>query len=258
MDPRNLDDDALTRLLSMTTELLIYSRLAGRLVTSSWPTRNGIKIRDKGLTSYLHGCGLFMECFCAFQSDSLHPKSCQIVVSNVTQDVLDAALKVSNFTEIQKKSLLTSSYPGLPTLASGNAPDMETLSSTLDTPLYEGTKRHSAPFTRLQKDIPPSNPRYIEIDEIYPSQTHRRQSAPVARPSRIAMDPVSQLSSPSSRGDAMEEKEAKNLRRLIDGQGVSEEVWDEIVERCAKCRLVFTSTALEKNAQRCLGRLTIL
>ncbi|KAJ7690227.1 hypothetical protein B0H17DRAFT_1134490 [Mycena rosella] len=189
MDPRNLDDDALTRLLRMTTELLIYSRLAGRLVTSSWPTRNGIKIRDKGLTSYLRGCGLFMECFCAFQSDSLHPKSCQIVVSNVTQDVLDAALKIMVFSEFHRD------------------PEEIAFDIVLSRPSHSWYK------------------------------THRRQSAPVARPSRIAMDPVSQRSSPSSRGDAMEEKEAKNLRRLIDGQGVSEEVWDEIVERCAKCSL---------------------
>lgn len=80
-------------------------------------------------------------------------------------------------------------------------------------------RRQSSPYARLQRDIPSSNSRYIEIDE-YRAPQNRRASAPVAGPSRIPMElvprpaPVPLL----VHVDAMEGKEAKVLKKVLAGQ----------------------------------------
>ncbi|KAJ6561640.1 hypothetical protein B0H19DRAFT_1259307 [Mycena capillaripes] len=117
-----------------STELVVYSRLDEMAVSCSWPTHNGTKIKPTGFKAYLRNRGLFIECFCAFTSDRLHPFSCQLVVSKVTGHVLAFCHFSSarcgfkmNLTRIYRKCLLVSSYPGLPTLASGQLPETETL-----------------------------------------------------------------------------------------------------------------------------------
>ncbi|KAJ7814839.1 hypothetical protein B0H14DRAFT_2603878 [Mycena olivaceomarginata] len=300
----NIDEEALVEHQKSSTELVVYSRLAEKAVTVSWPQHNGNKIQPHGLKLYLRARGLFLECFCGFQSDRLHPKSCQIVVSSVTEDIFGfchhdsprCAFKI-NLTSVYKTCLLKSSYPHLPTLQSGGAPDMETLLVAFNlrrfprqdiAPHFEGylgehtsfypaetrqlsgtfllrgsssrkpkaTYRRHSPYTRLQRQIPASNTRYFEIDNLYP--TRQTQTAPVfganhaiAGPSSIPMDSVS---APLHRvGD----KEGKYLRKLMNGEGISAEVWDGLVETCTKCGSVFTSSALKNHNKRCLGTLVI-
>jgi hypothetical protein len=53
------------------------------------------------------------------------------------------------------------------------------------------------------------------------------------------------------------DKEGKYLRKLMNGEGISAEVWDGLVETCTKCGSVFTSSALKNHNKRCLGTLVI-
>ncbi|KAJ7848968.1 hypothetical protein B0H14DRAFT_3867071 [Mycena olivaceomarginata] len=110
-------DDELVILQRSATELVIYCRLAGIVVTISWPTHNG------GLRAWLLARGLFIECFCGFTSHRTEPKPCRFVVSKVTGDVFGfchyaqaRCLFKINFTEVHDTCLLTSEYPDLPTL----------------------------------------------------------------------------------------------------------------------------------------------
>ncbi|KAJ7800658.1 hypothetical protein B0H14DRAFT_2616012 [Mycena olivaceomarginata] len=233
----NIDEEALVEHQKSSTGLVVYSRLAEKAVTVSWPQHNGNKIQPHGLKLYLRARGLFLECFCGFQSDRLHPKSCQIVVSSVTEDIFGfchhnsprCAFKI-NLTSIYKTCLLKLSYPHLPTLQSGGAPDMETLLVAFNlrrfprqdiAPHFEGylgehtsfypaeTRQLSGTFllrgsssrkpkeadSRIQHPL-------FEIDNLYP--TRQMQTAPVfgvnhaiAGPSSIPMD--SGLRSPSPR-----------------------------------------------------------
>ncbi|KAF8205449.1 hypothetical protein K438DRAFT_2096818 [Mycena galopus ATCC 62051] len=130
----NIDEDTLTQHQKTSTELIVYSHLAEKVVTVSWPLHNGYKIKPQGIKNYLRAHGLFLECFCSFQSDCHHPRSCQIVVSSITGDVFgfchyDSARCTSkiNFSNIHKKCLLKASYVHLPTLQSGEVPDTKTL-----------------------------------------------------------------------------------------------------------------------------------
>ncbi|KAJ7227549.1 hypothetical protein C8J57DRAFT_1252460 [Mycena rebaudengoi] len=266
-------DPAILHLQLTSTEILVYSRTAKRLVIISWPTHNGYMIRAHRLKDWLRARGLFLECFCGFTSDYNHPRSCQIVVSSVTKDVFafchfdqpKCGFKI-NFSKIESKVLLKSSFGHLPTLHSGDIPDMTTLLATFTlrkypsndmaphfegyfgehismyppgtqqlsgpiiprAPSRRGTKRrHSSPYVRYQKSIPSSNARYLEIDEIddfYPRQpplTAPARFAPVAGPSRIPMESISQASSSRIRPEG----EERCLRKLLAGDGVSETAW---------------------------------
>ncbi|KAJ6478013.1 hypothetical protein DFH09DRAFT_1341998 [Mycena vulgaris] len=191
-----------------------------------------------GLKNVLRAHGLFLECFCGFLSDRLNPKSCQIILSSATGDVLGFCHYDSprcgffiNFTEIYNKCFLTSVYGHLPTLASGNVPDMDALcvAFTLHqllaqgiAPHFEGyfgehisefptgtrqqsgpllkrtpshgrssTRRHSTPYARMQKEVPASNQRYLEIDDGYPRNRQVQTAPAFAGPSRILMKSAS-------------------------------------------------------------------
>ncbi|KAJ7884701.1 hypothetical protein B0H13DRAFT_1889833 [Mycena leptocephala] len=244
----------------------------------------------------------------------VHPKSCMLVESEVTGDVLAfchyeigrCGFKI-NLTDIHRKSLLTSGYRGLPTLASGNTPETDTLlvAFTLRqfpdqdlVPHFEGYlgehiskypsgtrqlsgpllvrrrlnapamnhRRKSSPYIRYQKQIPASNPRYLEIDDI-PRQV---QTAPARAPIRNAEAGPSRLptESASQRGPApfplrLESlepvgKEVKLLRKLIAGNGISEEALDGLLEKCTKCRRYFMACALKAHIKMCLGEVVLV
>ncbi|KAJ7292093.1 hypothetical protein C8J57DRAFT_1492573 [Mycena rebaudengoi] len=277
----------------------------------------GVKILASGLKQYLRTRGLFLECFCAFGSDANEPRSSQIVVSNVTNDVFGfchfnpsrCEFKI-NFSKVYRTSLLKSSFNGLPTLASGNVPDTGSLlvafvlqsfppeeiaphfeeyfgehiseypngTSQLSGPFLPRrrsntqssarTRRHSSPYARMQKQVPSSNRRYWEIDDLYPSETRQVHTAPariprgdaVAGPSRLPIESASHtapfpLSLP---GNIAEGKEVKFLRKLIAGQGVAENIWDGLFEKCTMCKRMFTATALKEHIKYCLGEIIIL
>ncbi|KAJ7212455.1 hypothetical protein C8J57DRAFT_1604151 [Mycena rebaudengoi] len=300
-----MDEHTISRHQRTSTELVVFSRLAEQVVTISWPTNKGVKILASGLKNYRRTRGLFIECFCAFGSDANEPRSSQIVVSNVTDDVFVCVIVSShstqsliaselvNFSKVYRTSLLKSSFNGLPTLASGNVPDtgsllvafvLQSFPPEEIAPHFEdyfgehiseypnGTlqlsgpflprrrsntqssahRRHSSPYARVQMQTPSSNRRYWEIDDVYPSQTRQAHTAPariprgnaVAGPSRLPIESASHtapfpLSLP---GNITEGKEAKFLRKLIVGQGVAENIWDGLFEKCTMCKRVFTAT----------------
>jgi hypothetical protein len=66
------------------------------------------------------------------------------------------------------------------------------------------------------------------------------------------------VSAPLCGGGGSGSREDKYLRKLIDGKGISDEVWNGLVEKCSKCRSVFTASALKVHVKRCLGLITIL
>ncbi|KAJ7814010.1 hypothetical protein B0H14DRAFT_3878907 [Mycena olivaceomarginata] len=108
----------------------------------------------------------------------------------------------------------------------------------------------------MQKQIPTSNSRYLEINDIYPPNQHAQSTpAAIAGPSRISIDSAS---APLRGGGSSGGREDKYLRKLIDGEGISDEVWNGLVEKCSKCRSVFTASALKAHIKRCLGLITIL
>ncbi|KAJ7857575.1 hypothetical protein B0H13DRAFT_2356853 [Mycena leptocephala] len=269
-----------------------------------------------GFKAYLRTRGLFIECFCAFTSDRDHPKSCVLVESEVTGDVLAfchyeiarCGFKM-NLTDVHRKCLLTSRYGDLPTLASGHAPETDTLlvAFTLRqfpdndlVPHFEGylgehissnypvgtrqlsgpllvrrrsnaapatnRRRQSSPYIRYQKKIPASNSRYQEIDDL-PRQV---QTAPArlparnaeAGPSRLPMESASQrVPAPFPlRLESLEPvgKDVKQLRKLIAGEGISEEALDGLIEKCTKCRRYFMACALKAHVKMCLGEIVLL
>ncbi|KAJ7688327.1 hypothetical protein B0H14DRAFT_2653300 [Mycena olivaceomarginata] len=107
------------------------------------------------------------------------------------------------------------------------------IKSQAERPSTATYRRHSSPYARLQRQIPASNSRYFEIDNLYP--TRKTQTAPVFRanhaiagPSSIPMDSV------SAPLHHVGDKEGKYLRKLMNGEGISAEVWDGLVENCTK------------------------
>ncbi|KAJ7897545.1 hypothetical protein B0H14DRAFT_2557547 [Mycena olivaceomarginata] len=89
-------------------------------------------------------------------------------------------------------------------------------------------RRHSSPYARMQMQFPTSNSRYLEIDNVYPpNQLAQSTQAAIAGPSRIPMDSAS---SPLCGGGGSGSREDKYLRKLIDGEGISVEVWNGLVE----------------------------
>ncbi|KAJ7242719.1 hypothetical protein C8J57DRAFT_1526082 [Mycena rebaudengoi] len=299
-----MDEHTISHHQRTSTELVVFSRLAEQVVTISWPTNKGVKILASGLKQYLRTRGLFLECFCAFGSDE--PRSSQIVVSNVTNDVFGfchsnpsrCEFKI-NFSKVYRTSLLKSSFNGLPTLAIGNVPDTGSLlvafvlqsfppeeiaphfeeyfgehiseypNGTFQLrPALATSSRHSSPYARMQKQAPSSNRQYWEIDDVYPSETRQVHTAPariprgdaVAGPSRLPVESASHtapfpLSLP---GNIAEGKEVKFLRKLIAGQGVVENIWDGLFEKCTMCKRMFTATALKEHIKYCLGEIIIL
>ncbi|KAK7039724.1 hypothetical protein R3P38DRAFT_490028 [Favolaschia claudopus] len=297
----------LIRVQRESTELTAYARCVEMVVTMSWPTHNGVKIRPDGIKNYLRARGLFIECACAFESDAQHPRSCQIVVSSLSGNVFafchfDRArcqfrLALS---KIHDTSVLTSSYRGLPTIRSGAKPDIDLIATAFTlkshppqhlAPHIEGyfgehvtdypagthqlsgsllphlpSKRHIAsnvqPRNYQRKASPPSNRRYLEIDDYYPDRTRQTVSAPaatlrsaaIAGPSRIPMDSISAPVPMRTLG-----RDEKYLKNLSLGQGISEEAWAGIgLEKCSKCKLLFVSSALKSHIKICLGAVIIL
>ncbi|KAJ6565297.1 hypothetical protein DFH09DRAFT_1315076 [Mycena vulgaris] len=278
-----MDDRAVSEYQRKSKELVVFSRLAEQVVTVSWPKFHGHKIRDTGIKAFLRTRGLFIECFCGFCSESNQPRSCQIVVSKVTNHTHGFCHYDSprcrfhvNFTEIYTTSLLTSSYADLPTLQSGNNPDMGSLlvAFTLHqfppqeiAPHFEaylgehissypdGTQqlsgpfllrrpsnprpvargRVSSPYTRFQKQLPASNDHYLEINDVYPR--HEVQTAParlqarnaVAGPSRIPLGSTPHPAPFPLELHTTNDKDAKFLQKLIQGDGISEDAWDGLI-----------------------------
>jgi hypothetical protein len=52
-------------------------------------------------------------------------------------------------------------------------------------------------------------------------------------------------------------KEEKYLQKLIEGRGVSDNVWDELTEKCTRCQLRFTPSVLKKYIKRRLGEVIV-
>ncbi|KAJ7778961.1 hypothetical protein B0H16DRAFT_1878588 [Mycena metata] len=214
-----MDRNAITQFQRTSTELVVYSRLAERVVTISWPKHKGALISPKGVKAWLRNRGLFLECFCAFTAQPNQPRSIQLVVGTITGHVFGfchfsesrCGFRV-DLTRIPKSAVLNEKFPHLPMLITGNTPDMDSLRvsfmlqrfpSTEVAPHFVGyfgehisyyptgthqesgalllrrrstqvlTRRHSSPYARQQRQAPASNPRYLEIDEIYPTAGNR-------------------------------------------------------------------------------------
>ncbi|KAF7333762.1 hypothetical protein MVEN_02332900 [Mycena venus] len=296
MDILHIDDE-LVVLQRSATELVIYSRLAGIVVTISWPTHNGVKIKAAGLRAWLLARGLFIECFCGFTSHRTEPKPCRFVVSKVSGDVFGfchyaqarCPFKI-NFTEVHDTCLLTSEYPDLPTLARGQAPDMDLLlvAFTLHgyhhdlAPHFEGydgehnsgypagthqlsgplltrrpsnahasrRRRQSSPYLRYQQQVPASNARYLEINDLPPRRLV--QTAPAHVPARSANAEAGPSQWTLHLGVGASRRRVKRgnmLQKLIAGQGISE----GLIEKCSKCGCLFTVSALKGHIKKCLG-----
>ncbi|KAJ6470154.1 hypothetical protein DFH09DRAFT_1110974 [Mycena vulgaris] len=249
----NIDEHAVTRYQRSANELVVYSRKVGRAVTISG--RNVLRAH-----------GLFLECFCGFLSDRLNPKSCQIILSSATGDVLGFCHYDSprcgffiNFTEIYNKCFLTSVYGHLPTLGTIQLAAMfptwmrfvspllytscwlkelplilkaisESISPNFQLELVNkcswiftaSTRRHSTPYARMQKEVPASHQRYLEIDDGYPRSRQVQTAPAVAGPSRILMKSASAAAPfravDDGGDDDRERKETKYLCRLIRGK----------------------------------------
>ncbi|KAF8149224.1 hypothetical protein K438DRAFT_2027418 [Mycena galopus ATCC 62051] len=193
-----------------------------------------------------------------------------------------------NLTDIFKTSLLKSSYNGFPTLESGAAPaDMEILlvAFTLQgfpaqeiAPYFEGylgehiskyppgtrqlggtllfhrprkavttRGRHATPYHRPQKQAPTSNAYYFEIDDLHPRSAPARM---IASSSRIPLDHNSNSVSCAGPSKPNGSDYHKNLAA---GKGVDHNVFNDMFERCRKCGLMFTVSALRLHSERCLG-----
>lgn len=99
----------------------------------------------------------------------------------------------------------------------------------------------------MRKDTPASNSKYYEIDDMYPrsqvqtapayvrAPSHLRACNAMAGPSRIPMESASsRCPAPfpvDVRSQEMEGKEVRCLRKLIDGQGISEDAWEGLVRK---------------------------
>ncbi|KAJ7159145.1 hypothetical protein C8R43DRAFT_948482 [Mycena crocata] len=303
-----MNADTVVNYQRSSLDLVIFCRLAERVVTISWATPKGIKILPSGWAHWLLARGAFWECFCGFLSGANEPRSCRIVSVTATGDVMAfchyesprCGFKI-NLSEVYHSTRLTSEYKHIPTLLSNNGPpDMETrlvsfllkefpvdeiaphffgyvgeqaTAYPLSTKQLTGSilpRRRSFPsaastrrqlaspyYMQRQREVPPSNNRYLEIDDIYlparqlntaPARSQPRNT--IAGPSRI------QLESSASQGpapfpltidnDGLEGKEAKFLRKLIEGQGVAEDSWKGVIEKCSECKRVFTASALKK------------
>ncbi|KAJ7754675.1 hypothetical protein DFH07DRAFT_773662 [Mycena maculata] len=293
-----MDDQTVVDYQRSSSELVVYSRTAEQVVTVSWPTSKGNKIVPSGLRQFLRLRGLFWECFCAFGTDTNEPRSCQIVVSACTKiiwafchyDEPRCRFKL-NLTKIYGTSLLTSSYGDLPTLRDRAAlrrvlwgtylvvpPPAQTNLAALSCPAAvpptriisftcslappSNRNRHGSPYLRLQREIPTSNPRYVEIDDLPGRQV---QTAParlpgnaVAGPSRISPQSAS-YRAPFPRdldGDEMklmDRKERKYLHKLLACQGITEDAWGGLTEQCKKCKHILTCSALKEHVEFCLG-----
>ncbi|KAF8123506.1 hypothetical protein K438DRAFT_1126618 [Mycena galopus ATCC 62051] len=287
----DIHESELNQYQRSSSELVVFSHLAERAVQVAYPTYNNRKIVPTGLFHYLRAHGIFLECWCAFQADAGIPRSCRIVVSKATGDVLafchfdhDRCGFKLNFTAIFRTSLLKSSYGGLPTLESGQAPaDTEILlvAFTLQgfpaqeiAPYFEGylgehifnypagtrqlsgsllfrhpkkvntRGRHDTPYHRLQRQVPTSNAHYLEIDDLHPRSV---PACMIAGPSRIALDHKNDSVS------CVGPSKANYHKNLAAGKGVDHIVFNDMFERCRKCGLMFTVSALQLHSERCLG-----
>ncbi|KAJ6452182.1 hypothetical protein C8R47DRAFT_1229530 [Mycena vitilis] len=160
------------------------------------PTHNNVKIVPSGIRGFLRNRGLLIECFCAFLSEHDDPKSCQIVVSKVTNHVFlfchypnaQCAFKV-NLTQVHDKCLLKSSYPNLPLLTTGKAPDTDILlvAFTLHNFPDDDTAPHFEGYLGEHiSEYPPGTGQLsgtLLLQHVKPraNTNRRRQSSPYAR-----------------------------------------------------------------------------
>ncbi|KAJ7314353.1 hypothetical protein DFH08DRAFT_1041440 [Mycena albidolilacea] len=158
--------------------------------------------------------------------------------------VLDTASKtLVNFTSIYKTSCRTRTF--LHSAIQWDFPIAWFIKSHTKRPLTATYRHHSFPYARLQRQIPTSNSRYFEIDNLYP--TRQTQTAPMFEgnhantgPSSILMDGVS---APFHRiGD----EEGKYLCKLMNREGILAEVWDGLVKTCTKLHSKFATSVASK------------
>ncbi|KAJ7508405.1 hypothetical protein B0H11DRAFT_2304323 [Mycena galericulata] len=193
--PLDPGDDELARYQKNSTELVVYCRPLSQAVTISWPAHNGVKIVPTGIRPWLRNRGLFLECFCGFRSALNEPRSCQIVESQVSGDVLAfchfdhprCGFKV-NLSYVYRHSILKSSYAHLPSLKSGGTPDMDTwvvahllhVSDAVDIcPHFEGYGgEHKSQYPTGTQQL--SGPLLVHVPKKKSHTGGRRHSAPYA------------------------------------------------------------------------------
>lgn len=101
------------------TELMVYSRDAGRCVTIAYPVSRGFRIVPNGIATYLMRRRCFWECFCGPAHE--HPTPVRFVTSAIghTQVVChfqDHRCKFSiNLDKTRHTALFESSYGDFPT-----------------------------------------------------------------------------------------------------------------------------------------------
>ncbi|KAJ7756053.1 hypothetical protein DFH07DRAFT_773245 [Mycena maculata] len=113
--------------------------------------------------------------------------------------------------------------------------------------------RHGSPYLRLQREIPTSNPRYVEIDDLPGRQV---QTAPARLPGNAVAGP-SRISPQSASYRApfpldLDGDEMKLMDRK-ERQGITEDAWGGLTEQCKKCKHILTCSALKEHVKFCLG-----
>ncbi|KAJ7353654.1 hypothetical protein DFH08DRAFT_805174 [Mycena albidolilacea] len=219
----NIDEEAIVEHQKSSTELVVYSRLAEKAVTVSCVTEDILG-------------------FC-------HHDSSRCALKNSTQ--FHEHLQNMSF-EVVVPAPSYAPDPELTKSESGGAPDMEMLLAVeWDLAITWFIK------SQAERQIPALNSRYFEIDNLYPTRQIQTASMfganhAIAGPSSIPMDSIS---APLHRiGD----EEDKYLWKLRNGEGISAEVWDGLVEISTKCGSVFTSSALKMHKKCCLGALIVV
>ncbi|KAF8804229.1 hypothetical protein BYT27DRAFT_7259410 [Phlegmacium glaucopus] len=130
---------------STSSELVIFSPMAGEYVTVAWPTSHGRRIQPNGIKAWLRLRGLHWPCFCSLTSEDPQSLSTQIV------EALDGRVYAlchstpskcgfrMNLSELYHSALLKSEFNHLPTLTVNPAgPDMEVLLTAFRTGSHMG------------------------------------------------------------------------------------------------------------------------
>lgn len=110
------------------TELVVYSRDAGRCVTIAYPVSKGSRIVPSGIATYLMRRRCFWECFCGLAHE--HPTPVRFVTSAIghTQVVChfqDHRCRFSiNLNKTRHTALFESSYGDFPTRVQGDVPNL--------------------------------------------------------------------------------------------------------------------------------------
>ncbi|KAJ7306642.1 hypothetical protein DFH08DRAFT_975900 [Mycena albidolilacea] len=239
-------DDELVILQRSATELVIYCRLAGIVVTVSWPTHNGVKIKASVNITEVHDT-------CLLTSE--YPELSTLARGKAPDmDILLVAFTLHGYP--QQDLRVAPHFEGYAgEHNSGYPAGTHQLSGPLLTRRpskahVSRRRRQSSPYRRYQRQVPTSNARYVEIDNLPPPRlvqtapTRNANANAKAGPSRIPMDSAS-----GCRGIQMEGKEGNMLQKLIAGQGISE----GLIEKCSMCGCLLTASALKGHIKKCLG-----